>query len=118
VTLGETPLRLALADDVAERTRGLMGVDDFGDLHGMLFAYEEDTMTSFWMKDTPLALDIAFFDMTGALVDDLTMPPCTADPCPFYVPSGPFTWAIESPAGALARPGADDRLVVGVSASG
>ena len=42
------------------------------------------------MKGTLIPLDIVFFGDDKALVDTLSMVPCTADPCPSYVPDGPL----------------------------
>lgn len=92
---------MALADDPAERSQGLMGVDELGDLDGMLFVFSQEALAGFWMKGTLIPLDIAFFGDDKELVDTLSMVPCTADPCPSYVPDGPFSWALETPAGTL-----------------
>jgi uncharacterized membrane protein (UPF0127 family) len=101
ITVGAEGLLVALADDSGERTQGLMGVDDLGDLDGMLFVFPQETNARFWMKDTLISLDIAFFGDGGALVDALTMQACSADPCPSYVSAGPFSWALETPVGSL-----------------
>lgn len=78
-----------------------MGVEQLGDLDGMLFVFSQEALAGFWMKGTFIPLDIAFFDDDRAFVDMLSMVPCTADPCAWYVPDGPFSWALETPAGAL-----------------
>lgn len=101
VSVGEETLLVAVADDPAERAQGLMRVEDFGDLDGMLFVFPEESFTGFWMKDTPVRLDIAFFDLEGILVDTLTMDPCEAALCPVYQASVAFAWALETPAGSL-----------------
>jgi uncharacterized membrane protein (UPF0127 family) len=54
------------------------------------------------MKDTLIPLDIAFFDARRRLVGNLTMVPCTADPCPTYSPGTPFQFAVEANEGAFA----------------
>ena len=92
---------VAVAEEPRERVRGLMFVIDLGELEGMLFVWEEDTTTSFWMKDTPLPLDIAFFAADGTLVDLLSMEPCQAEPCPYYYPVGPYRYALEASTGAF-----------------
>jgi uncharacterized membrane protein (UPF0127 family) len=51
------------------------------------------------MKDTLLPLDIAFFRSDGTLIEVLSMPICTSDPCPTFGPSDPYRWAVEAPAG-------------------
>jgi uncharacterized membrane protein (UPF0127 family) len=106
IQLGDATLLVAVADTVGLRRRGLMNVNDLGDLDGMLFVFEEDSTVGFWMEDTPLPLDIAFFDAGGARVDRFTMEPCAADPCPVYRPAGPYRYALEMPAGEMpADPG-------------
>ena len=52
---------VAVADDPVERAQGLMGITDLGGLDGMLFVFEDDSTSGFWMKDTLIGLDIAFF---------------------------------------------------------
>ena len=101
ITVGGQGLIVAIADDPVERAQGLMGVEQLGDLDGMLFVFFQESLGGFWMKGTLIALDIAFFDDDRILVDTLSMVPCTADPCPSYVPAAPYSWALETPAGAL-----------------
>jgi hypothetical protein len=105
-------LMVAIADDPGERAQGLMGVDDLGSLAGMLFVYESDSQVGFWMKDTIIPLDIAFFAADGSLVSLQTMEPCQTDPCSLYYPGAPFRWALETPAGNLAALGPGATLVV------
>jgi uncharacterized membrane protein (UPF0127 family) len=101
ITVGDRELLVAVADDPGEHARGLMGVERLGDLDGMLFVFPRESFGGFWMKDTLIALDIAFFDEDRTLVDALSMVPCAADPCPSYVPAAHYSWALETPAGAL-----------------
>ena len=50
-----------VAYDDWEKANGLMGVDDLGDNEGMIFVYDQpQEEISFWMKDTPIDLDIVF----------------------------------------------------------
>ncbi|MEA2009483.1 MAG: DUF192 domain-containing protein [Actinomycetota bacterium] len=101
ITIDEQQLSVAVADTPELRSQGLMGVTDLGGLDGMLFVFEESTDGGFWMKDTLIALDIAFFDADGVFVDGLAMEPCTGDPCPVYRPSGTYRYAVEVPEGHL-----------------
>ncbi|SET29060.1 DUF192 domain-containing protein [Oceanicella actignis] len=56
-----------IADDPAERARGLMGRRAMPADHGMLFVFETPRPVAFWMKDTPLPLDILFIDARGVV---------------------------------------------------
>ena len=88
-----------VADEPAERERGLMGRDDLADGEGMVFLFGGPTTVSFWMKDTRIPLSIAFWNAQGRIIAILDMPPCAADPCPTYAPGLPYVGAIEVPRG-------------------
>lgn len=53
-------VEVAIADEESERNQGLMDVRDLPKDKGMLFIFEESEPRSFWMANTPLALDIIF----------------------------------------------------------
>ncbi len=55
-------VRAELADDEPERAAGLMYRTELVSGTGMLFMFERPQRLSFWMKNTPLALDLIFFD--------------------------------------------------------
>ncbi len=103
---------VALADTPERRSRGLMGVTDLGDLDGMVFVLSEPSTTRFWMKDTLISLDVAFFATDGSLIGVLTMEPCTEDPCPTYGVDQPWQWAIEATAGSFSDLDPDAELDV------
>ncbi len=105
-------LAVAVADAPSERSQGLMNVADLGDLDGMLFVWEQPTAQTFWMKDTLLPLDIAFFDATGSYVDSFSMEPCVAEPCDSYQPAGSYTHAIEVPQTGFAALTSGAKLVL------
>ena len=105
-----TPCELCLwvADTSEERARGLMAVTDLGGADGMAFVYTEPTTGAFWMKDTVMPLTIGWFGADGAFVSASDMPPCTETNsalCARYAPAGPYTTAVEVPAGRLAELG-------------
>lgn len=61
VEIGDNDYICRVAYDDWEKGHGLMNVDDLGDNEGLLFVYDEpQEEISFWMKDTPLDLDIIF----------------------------------------------------------
>ena len=94
-------LFVAVAATPAHRRQGLMNITDLGSLSGMVFVFEQDSSTGFWMKNTLIPLDIAFFDADGRFVDGFTMEPCTTSDCPTYRPSGSYRYALEMRAGDM-----------------
>jgi uncharacterized membrane protein (UPF0127 family) len=107
--LGGEPLTLALADESALRSRGLMGVADLGALDGMLFSWGGESVASrFTMRNTLIPLHIVFFDADGEFVSQADMVPCDVENCPTYGAAGPYAYAIEFPAAMVVS--TDDRL--------
>jgi uncharacterized membrane protein (UPF0127 family) len=61
------PFRVELADTPEAQARGLMFRTSLGDNEGMLFPSEVPAPRSFWMKNTPLSLDIIFVGADGRI---------------------------------------------------
>lgn len=62
---GIVDLRVEVADTPSLRQQGLMMREDLPQGQGMLFVFDDLRRRSFWMKNTPLSLDILFFDDQG-----------------------------------------------------
>jgi uncharacterized protein len=101
----DTSLRVRIADDDAERARGLMGLETLPADQGMAFVWTEPVEAAFWMKDTLIPLSIAFVDTQGRIVAIRDMEPCRGDPCPTYVADAPYVLAIEANRGFYAGSG-------------
>jgi uncharacterized membrane protein (UPF0127 family) len=103
VAVGDRRLLLAIADRPDLRAQGLMGVEDLGDLDGMLFYWRHEAGGGFWMKDTLIPLDIVWFLEDGTFAGRASMVPCVEDPCPTYSPGAgvDYRYAIESAPGGL-----------------
>ena len=56
-----------IAADDASREKGLMFRKFLPADHGMLFEFDSEQILTFWMKDTPLSLDLVFIDAHGAV---------------------------------------------------
>ena len=59
---------LELAATPAARQKGLMNRYHLGSGEGMLFVWQGEDYRSFWMKNTPISLDILFFSSELTLV--------------------------------------------------
>ena len=101
--LDQVYLDVEIADDPIERAEGLMGREDIMPGQGMLFVFDDEYPRSFWMKNTPLSLDILFFDAEGRWVSSqLSTTPFSTK----TLPSGlPAQYALEILAGESERLG-------------
>lgn len=80
VQLGRADLRLELAVTPAERRRGLQQRDFLPPDQGMAFFYGRPQRARFWMRNTPLPLDIGFFTADGVLREVYPLHPHTEVP--------------------------------------
>ena len=64
---GERSFSIEIADTSAEREAGLMFRQSMADDHGMLFVFDKPDQVAFWMKNTPMPLDIVFIGPDGRI---------------------------------------------------
>ena len=102
---GKRVFQIEIADDPAERAAGLMFRDDLPDDRGMLFVFEETKPVSFWMKNTPLPLDLIFIDQNGLIRDVLPGKPFSEAA---ISPAEPVRFVLELKRGTAARSGIED----------
>ena len=93
---GGDRLHVRVADTQSERAAGLMHVMALAPDDGMAFVFDGPVTDQFWMKDTLIPLSVVFVGEDGRIISESDMNPCTADPCPTYPASGPYTMAIEA----------------------
>lgn len=111
VRFGEVVVHAELATTSEERARGLMGRTTLPDTAGMLFVFASDQTLGFWMKDTPIDLDIAFLDASAKILNITRM--TANDDRTTHFSTGPARYALEVRAGWFAAKG----ITAGMTAS-
>ena len=118
-------LQVEVADEPSERKQGLMCRESIPSGTGMLFTYNSDRSSGFWMYNTYTAIDILFVDSYGQVADMIKMSPCprqTLHPvegdeewkircmseAQAYVPAKSWRSTLELPAGWLSEKSLDD----------
>lgn len=102
LTIGEHTLYVELAATMAERQQGLMFREEMPPNGGMLFVFPAEQPRSFWMKDTPLPLSIAFLDAERRIINIADMQPFDENITPS---AGPAHYALEVHQGWFAEHG-------------
>ena len=105
VEVGGERFKVEIADDDAERARGLMFRDELAKGAGMLFIHEDEQPQAYWMKNTRIPLDILYFDNDRKLVtQQRNVPPCSGgNRCPSYPSDQPARYVLELNAGEAER---------------
>ena len=67
--------RVEVAATSDTRRQGLMGRQMLEEDHGMLLVFPREKELKIWMLNTPLPLDVGFFDRHGVLINSLSMKP-------------------------------------------
>jgi len=106
---GPRRFTVEVADDDLERQRGLMFRLEMADDHGMLFVFPAERRRAFWMKNTPLALDLVFVGGDGRVRAVLPGEPYSTDT---ISPAAPARFVLELQAGTAKTAGiaVGDRL--------
>jgi len=84
------------------RSRGLMFREQLAPNHGMLFIFQQASPYCFWMKNTPLALSIAFLRDDGTITNIADM---QAHSEKSHCASEPVRFALEMEQGWFVRKG-------------
>lgn len=67
IKVGPRTVQMQVALYPAEQQKGLMFRQNMGAEEGMVFVFDQPQQMSFWMRNTPLPLDIGYFDAEGVL---------------------------------------------------
>ena len=99
------PIKASIAIEIADtpetQMKGLMGRNILDDNSGMLFVFDRQEPQKFWMKNTPVSLDIIFAGGDGCIVNivESTTPMSNQR----YGSKGPVKYVVEVPAGFAKR---------------
>jgi uncharacterized protein len=102
LSLGGKTVIVELAQNDADRERGLMFRDSLEDGKGMLFVFPSDQRLSFWMKNTKVPLSIAYISHDGTIKEIFDMKPFSLDTT---ASSFSVRYALEVPQGYFSRIG-------------
>ena len=102
-------VRAEVADTEQTRLRGLMFRDRLAENSGMIFLYPRAEASAMWMKNTRIALSVAFIDASGRILNIAEMEPFSEEA---HASSGAAAYALEMNRGWFKKHGirAGDRV--------
>ena len=102
LTVGMHRIRAEVADSMGARMEGLMHRKSMPQGSGMVFVFEENATHCMWMKNTLIALSVAFIDEAGTIVNIADMRPHSEQT---HCASHPARYALEMNKGWFAQRG-------------
>ncbi len=90
--IGDHSIRAELANTPETRRKGLMFRERLADASGMVFVFPREQGISMWMKNTPIALSVAFLDSEGRILNIEDMQPQSEQS---HSSAGPAKYALE-----------------------
>lgn len=109
VAFKQTSFLAEVAATEPEKAKGLMYRQSLAKDRCMFFVYAEEGIHAIWMKNCLIALDVAWVDAEGKVVETTEhVPPCSpmrGDDCPTYGGTASSRYFIEFPAGTFKRLG-------------
>ena len=102
IRVGQVPLAVEVANTEATRQKGMMFRTRLGPDEAMLFVFGRDSNLAFWMKNTPLDLDLAYIRSDGTITQTERMKANVLEP---VYSREPVRFALEVPAGWLQEHG-------------
>jgi uncharacterized membrane protein (UPF0127 family) len=90
--LGDHSIRAELANTPETRRKGLMFRKRLAESSGMVFVFPRQQRISMWMKNTSIALSVAFIDVDGRILNIEDMQPQSEQS---HSSAGPAKYALE-----------------------
>ena len=95
-------VRAEIANTEQGRLRGLMFRDKLAENSGMIFLYTRPEASAMWMKNTRIALSVAFIDTNGRILNIAEMEPYSEEA---HASSGAAAYALEMNRGWFRKQG-------------
>jgi uncharacterized protein len=95
-------IRAEVANTEQGRLRGLMFRDRLAENSGMIFSYPRAQPTAMWMKNTRIALSVAFIDANGRILNIAEMQPFSEQA---HASAGAAAFALEMNGGWFRKQG-------------
>ncbi len=95
-------IRAEVASTEQDRMRGLMFRDKLAENGGMIFLYPRAEASAMWMKNTRIALSVAFIDANGRILNIADMEPLSEKA---HASSGAAAYALEMNRGWFRKQG-------------
>ena len=107
LTIGNTLIKVEIADSQIERSVGLSNRENLSPDHGMLFNFPQPGLHQFWMKDMIFPLDFIWIngDRVVGLTPDVLPPSATSGQPLIILPDVPVSQVLEVNAGFIATHG-------------
>jgi uncharacterized membrane protein (UPF0127 family) len=108
--VGEHSIRAEVANTAETRRKGLMFRTRLAESSGMVFIFPREQRISMWMKNTPIALSVAFIDVQGRILNIEEMQPHSEQS---HSSAGPAKYALEMNQGWFRKRGIGpgDRII-------
>jgi uncharacterized membrane protein (UPF0127 family) len=106
---GPHSFSIEIANTPQEQEQGLMYRRSMPDDHGMLFAFDQSEPLAFWMKNTPMPLDLVFVSSRGEVRAVRQGTPFSTD---IISPNEPVRFVLELKAGIAEKAGISDGVVM------
>ena len=99
VIIDDAKVKVEIADDAAEMSRGLSNRKSLDENHGMLFVFATPGQPAFWMKDMNFSIDIIWIKNDVVVDIAPNLPVAAAEFLSTYSPKEPANYVLEVNAG-------------------
>ncbi len=106
---GQHSFTIEIAKTAVQQEQGLMYRQTMADDHGMLFDFGKNSPLAFWMKNTPMPLDLIFIGRSGKVKAVRHGTPYSTD---IISPNEPVQFVLELKAGMAEKAGITDGVLL------